>query len=271
MAIRHSVSSAAALLIGAGVVAGSLSGCSISPPSAAAETEEIYVRMLHAVPGAPALGVLAGDGGEGLSSTLYFGMLSSYRKMQSGHYDLGISQWNRGLGEEALSDLDLVAKEYADLSQREFFTVMAVGTPSRISVVVLTDDQPPLFDQALVRFVHVMPDVDTIQWTAPEDEIYVPMLGYGEVSEYVPVAPGFSTFELREVSFSESEMVRESEAAMMSEGSNVQEQPAPQGQLLETYDIDLHPGRVYTIFSTGLLRGEPQLGVMVAEQGNKDL
>lgn len=266
MAMRHSVLGAAALLIGAGAVASSLSGCSISPPSAAAETEEIYVRMLHAVPGAPALGVLAGDGAEGLSSTLYFGMLSSYRKMQSGYYDLGISQWNRGFGEEALSDLDLVAKEYVDLSQREFFTVMAVGTPSRISVVVLTDDQPPLFDQALVRFVHIMPDVTAVQWTEPEEDIYVPSLEYGESSGYVPIAPGFSSFELREISFPESEVPVESEAAEVVPPEEIQ-----RGRLLETYDIDLRPGRVYTIFSTGLLRGEPQLEVMVAEQGTDDL
>ncbi len=261
MAIRNSVIGAAALLIGVGGVAASLSGCSISPPSAAAEADEVYVRMLHASPGSSALGVLAGEGAEGISSTLYFGMMTSYRRMAAGQYDLGISLQNRGLGNDSLSDIDLVATAYADLSQQEYFTVMAVGMPSRVSVVVLDDDQPPVFDRALVRFVHVVPDVPMVQWTDALEQIHVPVLEYGQASDYVPFDPGFKTLELREINFPESEVPETDQIAT----GKVQ-----LGRLLEGYDLEFRAGKVYTVYTTGLLRGDPELEVLVAEQARED-
>ena len=261
MAIRNSVSGAAALLIGVGGVVGSLSGCSVSPPSAAAETDEVYVRMLHASPGSSTLGVLAGEGAEGIGSTLYFGMLTSYERMAAGQYDLGISLQTPGLGNDSFSDIDLVATAYADLSQQEYYTIMAVGMPSRVSVVVLNDDQIPAFDRASVRFVHVVPDIPMVQWTDALEEIYVPLLEYGQASDYVEFDPGFNTLELREISFPESEVPETDELATGE---------LQLGRLLESYDLEFRAGKVYTVYLTGLLRGEPELEVLVAEQATED-
>lgn len=253
----NSVIGAAALLLGAGLLSGGLSGCSISPPSVAAETEEIYLRMFNGSPGSSVLGVTAGDGPNRVQNNLYFGTLTQYQKMAAGEYSLKVSRWDRGLGMDSFADLSLEATTYANLSGQKYFTAITLGESSRVSVVVLADDRVPIYDRALVRFVHAVPDLPLIQLTETQGQIILPGLGYAQASDYVELDPGFSTLELREVSFPESEIPTETGTAA---------EEVQTGRFLEQYNVEFRPGKVYTVYIAGLFRGEPGLEVKVAEQ-----
>lgn len=257
MSISNSVIGAATFLLGVGALASGLSGCSISPPSAAAETEEIYVRLFHIAPLTQSMSLIAGEEKEGgFSSTLNFRMLTPYRMMTAGQYEVGVALQNRGVGNSALSNLDLAAASYVNLSGGKYFTVLAMGEPSRMSVEVLADDYPARFDSAGVRFVHGVPDIDRIQWTSAQT-LLVPSLGYEQASSYVWLDPGFHTLQLREVNFPE-EIPREAETA--------DPEPLQLGRLLDEYHLEFGAGELYTIYTTGLSRGEPEMDIVMTTQ-----
>jgi hypothetical protein len=78
--------------------------------------------------------------------------VSEYTRLPTGEYDILLLATP-----ETSSASQVVAKTVANFRGGGVFSVVAADEPNRVTALVLEDNINPLFDQALVRFVHAAP------------------------------------------------------------------------------------------------------------------
>ncbi|MDX2271156.1 MAG: DUF4397 domain-containing protein [Cyanobacteriota bacterium] len=240
------------LLLLGGLISGGLSSCSASSPSAAAEIDQVNVRLVHVSPNTKGVGLMAGD--STVLETHSYGQISTYVALPAGEYDLNLFSPNWALSDEFQFGRSILTDTLADLEADGVFSVVAIDEVSRLTAIVLNDDVQPLFGQALVRFVHAVPDAPALEWQV-DQEVVVGELVFGEASDYQAVDPGFLTLNLRETLPASPEEAAETPTL----------QPMRTDSPLKSIDLELAAGKVYTIYTTGLLRGSPSLDVVVGE------
>lgn len=266
-------------------VSGVLHGCAIvQPPSAAAEAERIMVRAINLVPNSPPLSLSLAD--EANLGVVTYGEVSDYVRLPGGRYDVSVwapevnampllaslsasglalssVNWMSVFDDNAVPQATL-SQFWADLSASGSFSILAVDEVSRVSSIVLKDGQRPVFDRALVRFVHAVPDGPPLQWvdTSPNparvDGTVVESLAFGGVSNYVELQPGFQSLLLKTATV---EPGLWTDRITISNG----------GQDLTRFNFDVRANRVYTVFITGLLRGSPSLDVVLTDDTDVSL
>ena len=288
-------SSALSTLFSVGVIWGGLAsgllgllgGCAVvQPPSAASEGERIMLRMINIAPNSPPLSLGIGD--ELQLSSVFFGDIGDYVRLPGGRYEIDILA---SLSPQPLlaADPDLtmplltpsdslsripINSFWADLSSEGSFSILAVDEVSRISAIILRDGQRPVFDKALVRFVHAVPDAPPLKWIdlSPSriqpNGVVIESMAFGSVSNYMELAPGFQSLLLQKATQDPGSPfgsgLPDSFASLS--GSEPSDSLASSGPEVSRFDFDVRANRVYTVFVTGLLRGSPSLDIVLSDE-----
>jgi len=131
------------------------------------------------------------------------------------------------------------------------FSVVAANEPNRMTALVLEDNIHPPFDQALVRFVHAAPDAPALQWQGEQGRVLLPQLAFGQVSTFQAMRPGFTQIQVA--------------IAPSAPAPGVQSAPS-RSIPLQRFDLQLEAGKVYTLYVAGLMRSNPGLNMVLAEE-----
>jgi hypothetical protein len=207
-----------------------LSGCAI--PIAAAGVAEVQVRLVHVAPNTPPLDLEVR--GVKVARSVAYGLVSEYTRLPTGEYDILL------LATPVTSSASqVVAKTVANFRGGGVFSVVAADESNRVTALVLEDNISPLFDQALVRFVHAAPDAPPLQWQGERGRVLIPQLAFGQASTFQVMRPGFTQVQVFTV--------------------------APRIPL-QRFDLQLEAGKVYTLYVAGLLRSNPSLSGVLAEE-----
>lgn len=234
-------------VVGSALMPGLLSGCTISMPSASAEVSEIQVRLVHVAPNTPRLDLEVG--GVRAAQQVAYGTVSEYVRMPAGEYDILLFSTPEKIDPNQPLRADVAAKTVASLRGGGVFSVVATDEPNRMTALVLEDNINPLFDQALLRFVHAAPDAPALQWRGERGQVLLPRLAFGEVSTFQAMRPGFTQIQV---------------APAPSITAGVPSTASP--SILERIDLQLEAGKVYTLYVAGLLRSKPRLDWVLAEE-----
>lgn len=271
------------LLLGSLLLSGSLSGCSISSPSAAAELDQIEMRMVHLSPEAPPLTLLVGD--MIAIRTLFYGRVSDYVSLPAGQHDLSLSAALRS-SDQTLPGGSIPTTAYAVLPGEGRYSVLAIDEPSRIEAIILDDRQEPDFNRALVRLVHAAPDLGLLEWSVNDETVLAQDLDFGQVMAYQPIEPGFVQINLRTGAkpvadpgpVVNEEPTDDSFEDDFFEDEFFADEPPPAdlppdprsipgvGTFLGSFDLEMEAGGIYTLYATGLQRADPGLQLIVSEE-----
>ncbi|MFS8867149.1 DUF4397 domain-containing protein [Synechococcus sp. H65.1] len=241
--------SAVLCAVGGSLGTGLLAGCAI--PIASAEVAEVQVRLVHVAPNAPRIDLEVG--GVRAAQGVAYGAVSEYVRMPAGEYDIVLFSTPENPGQPASSKdsvaRTVAARTVANLRGGGVFSVVAADEPNRVTVLVLEDNINPLFDQALVRFVHATPDAPPLQWQGEQGRVLIPQLAFGQVSTFQAMRPGFTQIQV-------------ATAPSASGGQMSPSRSIP----LQRFDLQLEAGKVYTLYVAGLLRSNPSLSGVLAEE-----
>jgi hypothetical protein len=234
-------------VVGGSLMPGLLSGCAIPMPSASAGVSEVQVRLVHVAPNAPRIDLEVG--GVRAARGIDYGSVSEYVRIPAGEYDIVLFSTPENPGQPASSLV--AARTVANLRGGGVFSVVAANEPNRMTALVLEDNIHPPFDQALVRFVHAAPDAPALQWQGEQGRVLLPQLAFGQVSTFQAMRPGFTQIQV----------------AIAPSASAPGVQSAPSRSIpLQRFDLQLEAGKVYTLYVAGLLRSNPALSLVLAEE-----
>jgi hypothetical protein len=232
----------------AGLLSLSLSGCSVSSPSAAEDTEAVQVRVINFSPNSSALSLVLQD--NVIGGFLPFKQASPYISVTPGQYDIGFLSRSRSASETG----KLLGSYFADLTTGGKFSILAINEASQVTPIILDNNQSPRFDRAMVRFVQAIPDSsEPLDLVTHLGKTVVAGLTFGQVSEYVALEPGFIT-----LAFQKS-------TASIPGTSSLPVLPLVQ-KPLGSLDTKLDAAKVYTVYATGLWRGNPGPELVIVEE-----
>ncbi|WP_424016772.1 DUF4397 domain-containing protein [Halorientalis pallida] len=221
-----------AVLLGTVLVAGATAGVA-QDETPANETDDgtAQVRIVHAVPNAPAVDVQIDD--ETVLENVTFGNVSDYLSVDAG---------DRRVTVTAANDSDAVYYDETLPIQPGTYTVAAAGevgddaaepfTP----VILLDEGTEPDENESLVRLAHLAPDAPAVDVTVAEtDETPFENVSFANSSEYQSVPPGDYTLEVRPADDEDADPVA-------------------------TVNVTLDNGTAYSAFATGYLDPEAAAG-----------
>lgn len=199
--------------------------------------QEALVRVLNAIPDSPDLDVYAND--LLIASNLAFKELSNYITLPRGDYN--ISFYVTGTKNEPILSNTIT------LNDGDKYTVSAEGKMESRGLLAISDNNAPIhMNQALLRFAQLSPKVPPINITLPDGTVLFENVNFKEITPYsVALPPETYTFQIRVNGY-------------------------PQA-VLSIPGLTLEPDHFYTIYSLGLLQGDPDFilapdGVMEKEQ-----
>ncbi len=242
MKIAQPWAGAVLCIVGGALMPGLLSSCAI--PIASAGAAEVQVRLVHVAPNTPPLDLEVG--GVKVARSVAYGSVSEYTRLPMGDYDIMLFATP-----ETSSASQVVAKTVANLRGGGVFSVVAADEPNRVTALVLEDNINSLFDQALVRFVHAAPDAPALQWQGEQGRVLIPQLAFGQVSTFQAMRPGFTQIQVA--------------IAPSAPAPGVQSAPG-RSIPLQRFDLQLEAGKVYTLYVAGLMRSNPGLNMVLAEE-----
>jgi hypothetical protein len=173
------------------------------------------VRASHLAPRAPVVDVYLN--GKKTFSNLPFRTVTAYLSIPDGTYDIAVYP----VGETTNPVLE--ARDVR-LSGGDFtITAAGFGPAKSVNPVVLRDDLSPLPDRAKLRLVNAAPEYAALELSTPGGVELLPWVSFKSASSYFGVLPLLGDFDVRNQTSS----------------------------LLRLRDLNLLPGRVYTIFVVG--------------------
>ena len=178
-------------------------------------TDEVQIRALHAVPGAPALEVLITDAR--IADNLGYGQSTTYQAVAGGTQVLRVNSDFGGQNEE------LLAVE-TPLTTGSAYTVVVAGGDAGIVPILLTDDRTaPPTGQAKLRLMHAAPTADAVDvyLTAPGADLTAATpaftgVSFGSASSYATVPAG--PYQVRVTTAGTQEVLVDSGALQLNEG-----------------------------------------------------
>lgn len=195
--------------------------------------EQTHIRILHAVPNAPAVDVYAN--GALIARNLKYQGFTDYLAVPAGTYLIEIYP----AGTTAVP----VLRTNAALPGRSIFTIAAVGLLPDISLLPLNEPKTAIPQgMTMIRFSHLSPTAPSVDITLPDGTILFSDVQFMETMDYISVTPG--TYRLQ---------------ARVAGTSQV---------VLEVPNITLLPNRFYTVYAVGLPGGNPPLQVLIPLDGN---
>jgi MYXO-CTERM domain-containing protein len=187
-----------------------------------------FVRVIHASPFVGTADVFV-DGTKLLSS-FAFGTVTDYVAIPPGPHKVQIALVGKGIGASALTQTLTVTPGVA-------YTVAAIGaTATTLSLQIFVDSNLVTPGTAKLRIYHLSPDAGLISVDTNGNSL-VPQIAYEQASKYLQLSAGSYTFD-----------VNTTNASMMLPLS-----------------ITLKANTVASIFTVGLLSGNPKLELVPAQ------
>ncbi|WP_433627080.1 DUF4397 domain-containing protein [Halomicrococcus sp. NG-SE-24] len=194
-----------------------LGGVASADDTTTADGEAARVRIVHAVPDAPAVDVFV-DGNRVLEG-VEFKAVSDYLELEPGQHTFEVAP--AGEGRESA-----ILEQQATLESNTDYTVAAGGRLDSPEAFVFVDEnEAPSADQVRLRAVHLSPDAPAVD-VAADGNVLLEGLEFGNASDYVDVPAGSYSIEVR---------------------------PAGTEEAVATFDATLDGGTVVSAFAVGLL------------------
>ncbi|MBX7280986.1 DUF4397 domain-containing protein [Clostridium chauvoei] len=190
------------------------------------------VRLIHAVPAAPAVDIYAN--GSPIAKNLSFSDISCYIAIAPGTYEIQIFV-------SGTYDSPLLTKTI-DLLPNSASTISIITNNNNLDLFVLNDaNNLGQISNAFLRFINLSPNSPLLTLSLPNDISLFNSVEYIETTGYYPLSPGIYNYK---VSFASSE-----------------------GLFKFIKDIKLENGQFYTIYIVGLFNKKPQLGYVIVKDG----
>lgn len=190
-----------------------------------------YIRVLHAVPNAPAVDIYAN--GNLIVKDLAYKELSKYLPVAEGNYNIKI--YPSGQRENPILDTDLY------IPKGTFFNVTAIGEAPNISLYPIPEPTVQQnFGRPCIRFVHLSPNAPNVDIALEDSTNIFTDVGYKNFTDYACIPAGTYTFQVRPA------------------GSN--------DVVLTIPNVKLMANNYYTIYAVGLAGGSPPLQTIVATE-----
>lgn len=192
--------------------------------------KDSFVRVLHAVPNAPAVDIYID--GEMAIDDLTYGTLAGYVPISSGPHKIEIYPSDT-MQTPILSGM-------VNLKDNTYYTLSAAGKPNSIELVVVEDyDRLVPKNTSLVKFIHLSPNAPAVDITTPEGQKIFSSVTYKTATPYLEVKPGIYDFQVR---------------------------PAGQNTVvLGVPDVKLEGGEAYSIYALGQVGATPPLTATLVE------
>ncbi|WP_458189780.1 DUF4397 domain-containing protein [Haladaptatus sp. NG-WS-4] len=194
-------------------------GVSSAQETATANSSEVArLRIIHAVPGVPAINVFVD--GECVLNGVAYKDVSDYLEFEPGGHTLQFAP--AGEGREGA-----FLKEQLTLEANTDYTyAAAAGTDDTPGPFLFVDNnEMPLGNQVRLRAIHLSTDAPAVD-IAADGDVLVEGLKVGDASDYVEVPAGSYTLEVR---------------------------PAGEKKAVATFDVTLAGGTAVSAFAVGLL------------------
>ncbi len=186
------------------------------------------VRVAHLSPDAPAVDVLVN--GQAAFTSLPFSEFTDYVNLPAGEYQIEVV----AAGTKGPAVIDAVV----DLPGSGDFTIAAIDTLSDISAAIYSDDNVRVPGTSRVRFVHASPGTPAVDIAIADGPVLFGNVEFGASAGYLDVVPG--TYDL------EARVAGTDTVALSLPG------------------VTFQGGTVVTVWASGLLGGDPPLGVAVS-------
>ncbi len=194
--------------------------------SAATPPPTANVRVVHASLDAPAVDVYV-DGAKAFSN-LAFMAVTDYASLPAGSHHVQVFAAGTGPSGKAVIDAAVTLKAGTD------YTVAAIGLLATIKPLVLVDDNslpPP--GASRLRAVHASTDAPAVDLAVTGGPTVIKGLAFGSASDFLTVKPGALPLNV------------------LAAGTSTVALGLP--------DFRIHPGRTFTVFVVGTLKGGLQV------------
>jgi hypothetical protein len=204
----------------AAVVLASMVVASAGVAAAQEEDGETELRVIHAVPDAPAVDVYVD--GELAIEDVEFGNESEYLSVPTGTQNISVTPAN--------DSETVVFDEEVDIDGQ---TTVAVGGEldadgENITALALEDDADPAENESAVRLAHLSPDAPAVDVTVDETgDVLFDDVEFGNATEYATVPAGDYTLEVRNATDNDD------------------------GEVVQTVEVTVDDGEAYTAVATG--------------------
>jgi len=206
----------ATMILGLGLFM--VSGCS-DDDNGVASPEVSNVKVVHASPDAPGVDILI-DNSKAVSN-LEFPNNTGYVNLESGTRNVKVNA--------AGTDVTVINEDLT-LTPNMTYSVFAVDSLSRITVLVLADDlTTPASGKAHVRFIHLSPNAPAVDIAVTGGPVVFSDYVFKEYSAFTPLDAGTYNLEVR------------------LSGTSTVVLPLP--------GIQLQNGKIYTVFARGFVGG----------------
>jgi len=207
-------------------VLGSLVVASVGVAAAQEDQSDAEVRVVHAVPDAPAVDVYVDD--ELVFEGVEFGEETDYQSVPVGTQTVTVTPAN--------DSETVVYEEELDVESGQ--ATVAVGGEltadgEDLVAVALTDDAEPGENESAVRLAHLAPDAPAVDVTVAETgDVLFDDVEFGNATEYETVPAGEYELEIRNATDSDD------------------------GEVVQTVNVTVEDGEAYTAVATGYLDTE---------------
>ncbi|PKM51451.1 MAG: hypothetical protein CVV02_05805 [Firmicutes bacterium HGW-Firmicutes-7] len=192
-----------------------------------------YIRILHAVPNAPAVDVYAND--TMIARNLPYNKFTEYLQVPPGPYNIRI--YPSGEKNDDVLDADLT------IPSNTITTIAAIGLLPEIDLFPILDPEQDIEPgKVCIRFTHLSPNAPPVDITLPDGTILFDDVMYEEVTDYLCINPGRFTLQARVAGTDQV--------------------------VLNVPNIRLKPNRFYTVYAVGLVGDRPPLQVLIPLDGN---
>ncbi|AJA47574.1 hypothetical protein CPAST_c14990 [Clostridium pasteurianum DSM 525 = ATCC 6013] len=195
-----------------------------------------YVRALNASPNTPAVDIYLND--TKLVENLSYQEFTEYLSVTPGNYTVKIYP--------AGSTENLIFSENVTIPPTTISTTSIVGINPDISLVTAAEPKGPMIPGKLfLRFANLSPNSPNMNLTLANGTVLFRNVPFKGVTDYASLNPGIYHFQLRDASTNRV--------------------------LLDAPNIRLRGNRFYSIYSVGILGGNPPQRILVPLDGNSYL
>ena len=189
------------------------------------------IRVLHAVPNAPAVDVYAND--NLIVKNLAYREMSPYLPVPSGNYNIKVYP----TGETT----NPVIESSVYIPENSIYTIAAIGELPDISLYPIQEPTSAnKTGMSCVRFIHLSPNAPAVDIKLPDGSIVFSNVPFKSIASYTCVPSGTYTFRINP-----------------SGSDNV---------VLTVPDVKLYPNTFYTIYAVGLVGETPNLEALLVTE-----
>lgn len=200
--------------------------------------DQSYIRVFHAVPTSIPIDVYIDK--KAVAPDFLYEDFTEYIPIAPGEHTISITKAN---------EPTIIYERKINLAPKSIYTAIAAPkckNPKELNIFLLEDTQRPIpANNLLLRFGHFSKATPIVDITLPDGTPVFKNMAYGQVTQYIPLAPGVYTLEARD--------------------------PQTGKVLLTIPDIRLKGERFYSIYAVGDNTKQFPLQVVIPLDGNSYL